>query len=67
MTEFKVINVDDPISTLYLYSTLKFGKYKGRKVNEVIKEDKTYIKWFIKIFGGIIDKKIYEELNRNDS
>lgn len=42
---------------------LKFGKYKGRTVLEVIDENPSYIVWCIRnVKGFVIDKKLSDDL-----
>jgi DNA polymerase III epsilon subunit-like protein len=31
-----------------LFTTLRFGKYKGKKIEEVVKSDRSYLEWLLK-------------------
>lgn len=41
------------------YSTLTFGKYSGRKLNELYDEDKQYCKW---LYKNVTDADLKKEL-----
>lgn len=46
---------------------MNFGKYKGKKLEEIFKLDKTYIKWLQKNnkYLNAVNKEIVEELLRS--
>lgn len=39
--------LEELTKTPILVKTFKFGKYKGRDINEIYKEDKNYISWMM--------------------
>lgn len=45
-----------------LDSTLSFGKYKGKKIKDVINEDKKYINWLISDTGYLFDLDVHKVL-----
>jgi uncharacterized protein (DUF3820 family) len=51
---------------LTLSTKLPFGKYKGRLVYDLIREDCPYIKWLINIWEGKIDSKITDWVKITD-
>lgn len=42
--------------------TFSFGKYKGKTMDEVLKEDSQYVQWYINNKASEYDKKCYELL-----
>lgn len=42
--------------------TFSFGKYKGKTMDEVLKEDSQYVQWYINNKANEYDKKCYELL-----
>jgi hypothetical protein len=52
---------------LKLVSILNFGKHKGKKVEEVIKEDKKYVLWLIDNTDYLFDIEIHNIINKEDN
>lgn len=49
-------------NTLGLASTLKFGKYKNRRINDIIEEDPKYLEWAVNDNVILLDDEAYTEL-----
>lgn len=47
-----------------LRSVLNFGKYKGKKVSEVLKTDPTYLQWAINNTNSFPNQELIDELNK---
>lgn len=50
---------------LTLSTNIKFGKYKGKSVFDIIKADKQYVKWLCSKWEGEICWKLKDIINED--
>lgn len=43
----------------FVHGVFQFGKYNGRRIDEVFKEDQTYCQWYLKTIDNGSKHKIY--------
>jgi hypothetical protein len=50
-----------------LEGTLKFGKYKGQQVEDVVEDDPGYIRWLVENTDTHFDDEVLETLSKREA